>query len=209
MPDSFVMYRSFVEALQSVDTETRLAVYDALSKYALDGIEPDLNGIAAALFALMRPQIDANNKRRENGKLGAVHGAKGGRPKKHDNPTGDTNKNPYGVIEENPTETPNVNDNDNVNVNGNGKRNKPAHLCRPSLEDVRAYCLERNNNVDPEAFVDFYTSKGWKVGSQPMKDWQAAVRQWERRQSGNEQKVAPLREDSFLTMGDLYGNKKG
>lgn len=50
----------------------------------------------------------------------------------------------------------------------------------PSVDEVRAYCSERNNGVDPEAFCDFYESKGWKVGNTPMKDWQAAVRTWEK-----------------------------
>ena len=52
---------------------------------------------------------------------------------------------------------------------------------KPTIDEVRAYCLERNNKVDPEQFVDFYTSKGWKVGKEPMKDWKAAVRTWEKR----------------------------
>ena len=51
----------------------------------------------------------------------------------------------------------------------------------PSVEEVAAYCRERNNSVDAERFVDFYASKGWKIGSQPMKDWQACVRTWEKR----------------------------
>ena len=59
-----------------------------------------------------------------------------------------------------------------------GKDNR--RFTPPSVEDVRAYCKERGNAVDPEAFVDFYTSKGWKVGKNPMKDWQAAVRTWEK-----------------------------
>ena len=50
----------------------------------------------------------------------------------------------------------------------------------PSLNDVRTYCLERSNNVDAQAFVDFYESKGWMVGKNHMKDWKAAVRTWER-----------------------------
>lgn len=50
----------------------------------------------------------------------------------------------------------------------------------PSVDDVKNYCLERNNNVDPERFVDYYTSNGWKVGKNQMKDWKAAVRTWER-----------------------------
>lgn len=59
---------------------------------------------------------------------------------------------------------------------------------RPTPEEVLAYCDERRlqghpNNVDPEAFVDFYESKGWKVGKTPMVSWQAAVRTWEKRQT--------------------------
>ncbi len=52
----------------------------------------------------------------------------------------------------------------------------------PTVDEVRAYCLERRNRVSADGFVDFYTSKGWKVGAQPMKDWKAAVRTWEQRE---------------------------
>lgn len=51
---------------------------------------------------------------------------------------------------------------------------------RPTLEEIRAYCLERKNSVNPEAWFDHYTANGWKVGKNAMKDWKAAVRQWER-----------------------------
>lgn len=51
----------------------------------------------------------------------------------------------------------------------------------PTVEEVRKYCEERKNGVDPERFVDFYASKGWKVGQNGMKDWKACVRTWERR----------------------------
>ena len=50
----------------------------------------------------------------------------------------------------------------------------------PSVDEVAAYCRERRNAVDAQRFVDFYASKGWKVGSSGMKDWRAAVRNWER-----------------------------
>ena len=50
----------------------------------------------------------------------------------------------------------------------------------PTLEEVKAYCNERGNRVDPERFVDYYTANGWRVGKNPMKDWRAAVRTWER-----------------------------
>ena len=51
----------------------------------------------------------------------------------------------------------------------------------PSLEEVQAYCQERDNNVDPQRFIDFYESKGWLVGKNKMKSWEAAVRTWESR----------------------------
>lgn len=51
----------------------------------------------------------------------------------------------------------------------------------PTVEEVEEYCRERGNAVDPQLFVDHYTANGWKVGGRaPMKDWQAAVRTWER-----------------------------
>lgn len=62
---------------------------------------------------------------------------------------------------------------------------------KPTLEEVAAYCQERGNNVDPQAWLDYYTSNGWKVGRNPMKDWKAAVRTWERNDipnSGNGRK---------------------
>jgi hypothetical protein len=51
---------------------------------------------------------------------------------------------------------------------------------KPTLEEVEAYCIERKNEVDPQRFIDHYSSNGWKVGKNPMKDWKAAIRNWER-----------------------------
>ena len=96
---SFVFYDSFYEAVSKLPDKEQLAVYNALCQYALYSIEPECDGVVAAMFMLMRPQIDANNRKRENGKLGASGGALGGRPSS-DNPTG----------------TPNVNANVNANV---------------------------------------------------------------------------------------------
>ena len=51
---------------------------------------------------------------------------------------------------------------------------------KPTIDDIKTYCRERGNGIDAELFFDFYESKGWKVGSNAMKDWKAAVRTWER-----------------------------
>lgn len=63
------------------------------------------------------------------------------------------------------------------------KDKKEKRFVKPSVDDVREYCKERHNDVDPDMFVDFYASKGWKVGKEPMKDWKACIRTWEKRGS--------------------------
>ena len=60
-----------------------------------------------------------------------------------------------------------------------GEKRSPR-FTPPTLEEVKAYCLERGNHVDAERFHSYYTANGWKVGKNPMKDWKAAVRTWER-----------------------------
>ena len=55
----------------------------------------------------------------------------------------------------------------------------------PTVEEVRAYCSERNNGIDAEAFVAFYESKGWMIGKNKMKSWKSAVITWEKGRSSN------------------------
>jgi hypothetical protein len=65
-------------------------------------------------------------------------------------------------------------------VKGDIGEQKRKRFVPPTLEEVRSYCQERKNNVNPEKFIDHYTSNGWMVGRNKMKDWKAAVRTWER-----------------------------
>lgn len=78
------------------------------------------------------------------------------------------------------------------------KENKNNIFAPPSLEEVREYCKERNNNVDAETFISFYESKGWMVGKNKMKDWKACVRTWER-----------SRDNKRLTDTQLYAMEHG
>lgn len=119
MCDSFIVYRSFYESIQEFDDKTRLAFYDALLKYGFDGIELPISGVAKAIFTAVKPQIDANAKRRANGNLG-------GRPKKEPM-VSEENNHRFSETETNgfDFEKPNVNVNvnDNVNVNENANEN--------------------------------------------------------------------------------------
>lgn len=74
----------------------------------------------------------------------------------------------------------NLNNNKNSNKEDIGEEPKRKRFVPPTLEEVKAYCIERKNNVDAQRFIDYYTSNGWLVGKNKMKDWKAAVRTWER-----------------------------
>jgi hypothetical protein len=74
----------------------------------------------------------------------------------------------------------------------------------PTVEQVAEYCLERNNGIDPQRFVDYYTSNGWMVGKNKMKDWKAAVRTWEKN-TASKPEEAPKNANPFLDMvGDMH-----
>ena len=79
---------------------------------------------------------------------------------------------------------PNTNNNKELNITNDSCKQSRTHETKftpPTVDEVRSYCQERKNGIDPEAFIDFYQSKGWKVGKNTMKDWKAAVRTWEKR----------------------------
>lgn len=110
--DSFVFYRSFFEAIEGVEAENQLPIYRAIAMYALDKKEPELTGFANVLWRLIRPQIDANWARYQNGCSGGA-------------PMGNTNarKNNRKTTKKQPNVNDNVNDNVNVNENEENDHN--------------------------------------------------------------------------------------
>jgi len=66
---------------------------------------------------------------------------------------------------------------------------KVKRFVKPTIEDIFNYCSERENNVDCRKFFDYYESNGWKVGKNPMKDWKASIRTWEKNTT-QQQKVS-------------------
>ena len=89
------------------------------------------------------------------------------------------------------------------NPNNNTDREKRKRFTPPTVEEVRAYCQERNNGIDPEAFVDYYTARGWKYGQgKPVADWKAAVRTWERRESKPKKSSLPT-DDDYAPLFDI------
>ena len=165
--DSFVFYRSFYEALQNVPKKHRTEVYEAVFEYAFESREPSISGVPRALWELIRPQLDASQKRYENAKKGAEYGKLGGRPRKKEE-----NKKPLKGYE---SETLNVNVNDNVNDNVNVNVNAPAggtdtHI--PTFDEIALFCNQHNIKTDIKKFMQYNEGKGWSM------EWTSALALW-------------------------------
>lgn len=148
--DSFVFYGSFYEAIKELQPEQQLEAYRAICGYAIDGEEPEIDGIAKAIFLLVRPQIDANNKRYENGKKGGRKESKE-ESKANQNKTKGEPKQNQDETKGKPNENENVNANDNANdnanenekVNANGKDSPPLP---PTMEKTKRETQEQIYN---------------------------------------------------------------
>ena len=136
MKESFIFYRSFFEAIKSLDDRKRLKMFDLIANYALNSEEIDTKyEICGQLFALIKPQILANNKRYSDGQ-------KGGRPKK-EKTTGFENKKTTGYSEKKPNENVNENENnnENVNVNVNGEVFEKTKKHDPYINPIKTFFI--------------------------------------------------------------------
>ena len=104
---------------------------------------------------------------------------------------------------------PNINTDKNANINTDDcdvpqARTRTTRFTPPTLEEVRSYCAERNNNVDAQRFVDYYTSNGWQVGKNKMKDWRAAVRTWERNSASRQSGSIAVKQNASTDLDDIF-----
>lgn len=184
----FTFYKSFAESLLKCDEKTQYEVIRAMIDYSFYDKEVKLNGVADALWVLIKPVLDANNKKFENGCKGGEFGKLGGRPKTPHKP------------QENPIQTPMVikrknNDKENENEegdtsvdnliedNGEGRDDgvKPTPtLSNPTLEEVLEYAKKMQlDENDAKSFYFHYDSQGWETGNgTKLKKWWSKLQGW-------------------------------
>ena len=168
------VFTDFAEIIDPLQDAEVGRLFKSMLSYAESGTAPDLRGNERFVWNTAKQIIDREaaycEKQAENGR-------KGGRPKNPAKPS-ESQINPA-----KPSESLKDKDKDKEYKEtlpiGSAKKAAPA-FHPPTVEEVKAYCLERKNKVDAVRFVDYYTANGWKVGKNPMKDWRAAVRTWER-----------------------------
>jgi len=81
-----------------------------------------------------------------------------------------------------------------------GKPDTRTRFKAPSVDEVRAYVAESGYSLDAERFVDYYSSNGWKVGRNPMKDWKAAVRNWCKGENSSSKPVQAKRDPDVIEL---------
>ena len=191
---AFTWFDKFTEVLESIpDDEQRDEFAAALVMYGALGKEPELAWPLNALFAAVRPDVDNSSEMRKRA-------ARGGRPAKSQ--VGKVSKTQKPEVSE--TEKPEVSANAKPEVSesakpaglGNGKPNlSQAKLSQsklnqregactrafkpPTVAEVAAHCEAKGYSIDAEAFIAYYTARGWKTNrGAPIKDWRAACTTW-------------------------------
>ena len=171
MREYFMFYRPFKESMRDLSDKDKLIMYEAITDYALDLKEPNLEGFPKVVFDLIRPVLETNIKRWQNGCKGGEYGTKGGAPKGNQN----------AKKRNNPKTTANQpQNNPDITPKANNDSKSSSRFIKPSIQEVKDYILSSSYSVDAERFYNYYEANGWKVGRNAMKDWKAAVRTWQR-----------------------------
>lgn len=196
---SITMFESFYLAGQDMSIEDRVKFYEAIMEYGFYGKEPELEGVINTVFKAIRPVLDRSKDARVNGR-------KGGRPRKTENDEKMVKTTLLTTLETERKGKERIGkDTDTEKDTEKEKKRKgeSSRFAPPTLDDVTAYCTERGNGIDPQRFIDYYQSNGWKVGKNPMKDWKAAVRTWEQRDA------APKKADNLAEIREYYDQMCG
>lgn len=172
--ESFNVYHSYLKAIEPLNDAECGRLLKACLEYSMTGAVPELRGNERFLFPSWQSQIDRDKEQYE---------ARCRRNK--ENISVRWNTTVYDGIRTNAKRTKDKDkDKDKDKKEKAPTEPKRKVFVPPTVEEVRAYCLERKNGIDPEVFVAFYGSKGWMVGKNKMKDWKKAVITWEKSRKG-------------------------
>lgn len=208
----FKAYASWQNALELLSDEQAGRLMKAIWHYASCGEVTPMAGVEGMAFAMILPQMQKDEAAHDAFvESRRINGSKGGRPKKasgseeeptkasgfHENlpkptETYDNLKKQY-KIKEIRDKKEDIRD---KNIERELERETEVKRIRftpPTIEQVKQYCTDKSLSVDAERFCAYYESNGWRVGKNPMKDWQAAVRTWSRNEYSSDKPQAPAK----------------
>lgn len=186
MREYFPCYHSYLRKIAKLSDQEIGRLFRALLTYSATGERQELPGREAVAYDFIADDIDRANEayqekceiNRRNRTSTTVN------DRQRPSTTGDeTHQN---------KDKDKYKDKDKINIEC-GATSAPtrARFVPPTVDDVRAYCTEQGYRIDPERFVAYYESNGWKVGRNSMRDWRAACRTWARGNSTGSKPNAP------------------
>ena len=188
---SFVIFYDWEPLFNTLDNEDLGALFRAMIAYEIRGEEadpkfmpPQAYGIYTYLSKLMDINKELWKSRSKSGSKGGKASSEAKESKSKANSKQTSSKPEANVKQNQPKDKDKDKDKDifpDGNIKEGANKSPGVRFIPPTLEEVKAYCVERQNRVDPESFISFYESNGWRVGKNPMKNWKAAVRTWEQR----------------------------
>lgn len=201
---SFIMYKDVLEYAEDLSNEQLGELYRAQLMYAngkdVEITDPEVKGVWRGIKHRMDKDAEAYQIKCE--KNAANRKGTSTTVNERERPSTTVNERERsGSDIDNDIDTEDTNVSKEKGCTNVHPKKKSAPFVAPCVSEVRAYCDERHNSVDPEAFVDFYQSKNWMVGKNRMVDWKAAVRNWER--DSRARPVPPADRNSAVIAGFL------
>lgn len=192
----FYLYTEYESFTDDMTNEEAGELFKAILRYENGGEVESVSPEIKAAWSFIKRRLDnAQSAYDAACEAHRAAGEKGGRPnktKQNQNNQNEPNENQNNQTKpksEKPSPDTDTDTDTDIDIDKDidkryvGEQRKCNPFIPPSVEDVRAYCRERNNNIDAQHFVDWYSSKGWMIGKSKMKDWRASVRTWERREA--------------------------
>ena len=171
----FLYYETFENILEKIkDIEEREFMRKTIINYGLYGTLPaGLSELEEMAWTICKDLIDQQHHRRE---VNAANRA----GKKAEPATNEENS----AIEPQPEEKP--------AQEIQPEKPKRKNFVKPTVEEIAAYCKEKNYNINAQQFFNYYESNGWKIGRNAMKSWQAAVQNWNIRDKANNKQAGTM-----------------
>ena len=213
------VFTDFRELMEPLNAEEKGRLFEAMLSYAMDGTEVALEGNERFVWPVARRTIDQEAAAYESKvEASRAAGKRSGEARRKQKPA----EGPATKGNENERQGTNVNETNQEQEQEQDQEQKkdqdqeqeyvyeqaaPAGTHIPEREEIESYCRERGNGIDPDYFYDYYAATGWQVGQHPIRDWQALIRAWEKRDAQKSAGPGPIA-DTVQSVLDMAQRKR-
>ena len=210
------VFTDFRELMEPLNAEEKGRLFEAMLSYAMDGTEVALEGNERFVWPVARRTIDQEaaayeskvDANRERARKGAeARWSKGTDASSMPKDSASMAKHSENAQEQDQEQYQEQKKDQDQEQEYVYEQAAPAGTHIPEREEIESYCRERGNGIDPDYFYDYYAATGWQVGQHPIRDWQALVRAWEKRDAQKSAGPGPIA-DTVQSVLDMAQRKR-